>query len=320
MAVKESPVNLRTFHRMYKEEQCKLLDADIEEKKKLKEEIEELYNVLFNKINYYKERYNVNLMSYDEFRDNNYINGELFRDARGLYLNRKDDYKIVADLYDLLKYASKHKRLVECNKEIEFYKKTSILNFKQYCEYVRVYYMEVHKKLVLEGKGYVYSNNIGWICFNRYKLSHKNPMLDFAATREREAKLKAEGKRIWNKEEAEWCARNGIEYKAEDKRVFRRDEYSYELCLLDSRLHNGDYLELEATDYRHLSLRGKTYQDYLDMCNNDVNKICELQVDAKMKLVLCNLVDKTLYHKYIRNEYQKSHKDKQANRKNRQRL
>ena len=49
----------------------------------------------------------------------------------------------------------------------------------------------------------------------------------------------AAGKKIYNKEEADWCARNGIEYKAEDKRVFRKDEYCYEIPLIHCRITNG---------------------------------------------------------------------------------
>ena len=41
------------------------------------------------------------------------------------------------------------------------------------------------------------------------------------------------------------------------------------------------------------------------MCNGDINKICELPLDLKTKVTLCDKADKILYTKFIRNENQK---------------
>ena len=53
------------------------------------------------------------------------------------------------------------------------------------------------------------------------------------------------------------------------------------------------------------------------MCNNDINKICNLPIDVRTKLNLCLKVDDTLYTKFIRNENQKPIAAGKADRKNR---
>ena len=51
------------------------------------------------------------------------------------------------------------------------------------------------------------------------------------------------------------------------------------------------------------------------MCGSDKDKICELNVDIKTKLALCNKVDKYLYSKFIRNENQNKYNYSKVNRK-----
>lgn len=150
-----------------------------------------------------------------------------------------------------------------------------------------------------------FSNGIGWICVNRCVIDKKKPILDYAATKKREKELIEKGERIYNKEEAEWCARNGIEYKAKDKRVFICNEYCYQIPLIDCKLPGSNTLKLEIGDYRHRCLRGKTNEDLINICNNDTKKICELPIDLKTKVTLCDKTDKILYTKFIRNEAQK---------------
>ena len=58
-----------------------------------------------------------------------------------------------------------------------------------------------------------------------------------------------------------------------------------------------------------------TNQQIIDMCDNNINKICEMPLDVKTKLTLCNLVDKTLYLNFIRNENQQSYKFIEIDRK-----
>ena len=130
-------------------------------------------------------------------------------------------------------------------------------------------------------------------------------MLDYAATKKKEKELIAKGERIYNKEEAEWCARNGLDYDGKDKRVFVCNEYCYQIPLINCKLPGNNNLKLEIGDYRHRSLRGKSNNEIIEMCNGDINKICELPLDLKTKVTLCDKADKILYTKFIRNENQK---------------
>lgn len=314
MALKETPVCMKQYYKLFIESNTKELNKYIQIRSSIKDILYNEHKELKKQIEKYKTDYNINLTSYKEFNDNQYYNGEFFKDTKGLFMNRRNDYKLVSELFDLFKYAKHMKELYDVEHKIAHLNKLVNLKYKEYSSILRTYYTEVHKKLILNGDGYAFSNNIGWICVNRVKTRLRRPMLDFAATKKREAELKAEGKRIYNEKEAEWCRKNGIEYKAEDKRVFKHDEYFYEIPLLNSKLPGGHKLKLEPSDYRHTSVRGKTNQQLIDICNNDIKKICELPIDVKTKLTLCNLVDKTIYYKFIRNEHQKSYKFRQTNR------
>ena len=139
--------------------------------------------------------------------------------------------------------------------------------------------------------------------------------------REQDAKERAKNfKEVclgYNKEEAEWCKRNNIEYDGVEFRVFKDNEYCYEFPLINCRIPNGRKYKLTVTDYRATSVRGKTNEQLIEEYKRDKNKICELPVDVKTKLSMCNEVDKTLYLNFIRNENQKSANSISINRKDR---
>lgn len=318
MAIKETPIGYKAYYKLMKERACNRIEELKSEKDGLNDTIKVQHKTLVDNLDIYKSNFNIDLSLYSEFVENKYINGKLYKIAEGLFLNRKNNYEIVSDLYSLYQYVKNQKKVNNLEKEIDKQYKLSKLTLKEYTEILRTFYTEVHKKLILEGKGYSFSGNIGWICVNRVILRRSKPIVDYAATKKREAELKQQGKRIYNKEEADWCKKNGIEYKAEDKRVFRKDEYIYEIPLIFSRLTNGSKLKLEITDYRHKSIRGKTNDELIELCNNDINKICELPIDLKTKVTLCDKVDKILYTKFIRNENQTALIPSKIDSKNRQ--
>ena len=222
-----------------------------------------------------------------------------------MLINKQNDYELVGDLFTLYELASKQKEIYDLKQDIILFKKCIALSLKEYTEILRVYYTEVHKHLVLEGEGYAFSGELGWICVNRCIIDKKHPILDYSATKKREKELIEKGERIYNKEEADWCLRNGIEYKAKDKRVFICNEYCYQIPLIDCKLPNARSLEFKVSDYRHRSCRGKTNDELIELCNRDIKKICELSVDLKTKVTLCDKANKILYTKFIRNENQK---------------
>ena len=317
MAISERPISIKNYYQLMKEQTNKKLDEALKLKDNLSIQLNKRHKELTQCSDIYKNNFKIDLNKYKEFVDNQYKTGEFYKIAKGLFINRSNNYTLVSDLFDLYNYAKVQKQIYDLNNQINLYNKLLELTISKYTEILRIYYTEVHKKIVLNGDGYSFAGNIGWICVNRIVRTNPKPTIDYAATRKREAELKAQGKRIYNKEEAEWCLKNGIEYHAEDKRVFLKDEYYYEIPLIGCKLPNATKLKFTIADYRHVDLRGFTNEDIINNSNNDTKKICELGIDLKTKVTLCDKADKILYTKYIRNENQKSIASSKISGKNR---
>lgn len=317
MGIKETPINIKVYYSNMRtaiavkhKEAIKRFDA-------LSTLMSATYKDIKSCINIYKNNFKVDLNNYAEFVDDKYIDGTFLKVSKGMFINRNNNYQLVADLFNLYNYAKQQKEKYDLAKQIELYEKVLQLTLKEYTELFRIYMTEVHKKLILEGGGYVFGENIGWICINRCILVKARPKLDYIATKKKKEELIAAGKRLYNQEEADWCKRNGIEYKAEDYRVFINKEYCYEIPLLGCKLPEGTKFKLDIADYRHTSVRGKTNDDLIAECKGNLDKICELQVDLKTKLTMCDKTDKMLYTKFIRNETQQPSTTPKACRKNR---
>lgn len=305
MAIKEIPTNFRVYYRLFIEDNKQKLEDAFKQKEELEDSVRAKHTNVSAWKNIYETEFGVKLDTYVEFKENKYTIGKFYRMAKGLFINKQNNYELVTDLFNLYDLADTQKQIHDCEDSIIFYKKCIKLTLKEYTEILRVYYTEVHKKIVLEGQGYAFSNGIGWICVNRCLFDKRHPMLDYAATKKKEKELREKGERIYDKEEAEWCARNGIEYNGKDKRVFVCNEYCYQIPLIDCKLPGSNNLRLEIGDYRHRSLRGKSNDEIIKMCNGNTSKICELPLDLKTKVTLCDKADKILYTKFIRNEAQK---------------
>ena len=305
MAIKEIPINAKGYYKLFIKNNKQKLEDSLKLLEELEEDIEVRHKNILSWIDVYINEFNFNPNQYIEFENNEYTIGRFYKAAKGLLINKQNDYELVGDLFTLYELASKQKEIYDLKQDIILFKKCIALSLKEYTEILRVYYTEVHKHLVLEGEGYAFSGELGWICVNRCIIDKKHPILDYSATKKREKELIEKGERIYNKEEADWCLRNGIEYKAKDKRVFICNEYCYQIPLIDCKLPNARSLEFKVSDYRHRSCRGKTNDELIELCNRDIKKICELPVDLKTKVTLCDKVNKILYTKFIRNENQK---------------
>ncbi len=318
MAINEIPVGYKTYYKLFIENNKQKLKDELEQKKELEEEIYNKHSIINSWKDVYKKEFNVDIEKYDEFKENKYITGRFLKLTKGLLINKQNEYELVSDLFNLYDLADTQKKVYDCETNIKFYTKCINVKLKEYLEILRTYYTEVHKQMIIEGKGYSISNGIGWICINRCIFDRKKKILDYAATKKRTKELIEQGKKIYDKEEAEWCAKNGLDYKAEDKRVFICNEYCYQIPLIDCKISGGSHVKLDIADYRHNKLRGKTNEDLIKECKNDINKICELPIDLKTKVTLCDKADKILYTKFIRNENQKPIAYSASNRKDRQ--
>ena len=317
MAIKETPTNFRCYYKKMRasitEKYNKLVDeygtTYVREKK--------LYEELIKKIDKYKVNHDIDLRSYKEFVENEYIDGTFYDDVKGLFINKKNNYKVIQPLYSLYKLAKMQKELHENHKTRRLYSKMLSLNLKQYAKVLETFYNEVHKKLIIEGCGYMFEDNIGWLCINRCKVVQGNrKLLDFQATKRNKEKLLAEGKRLWNKDEYEYAKSLGLDYDGVDYRKYVEAEYCYEFALLDTKLKLDDKIRFEPCA-RRSHIEGRTDEQVIADCDNDLNKICELQIDVKRKLNLCIKTNDLLYLNFIRNESQQSAHTPKANRKSR---
>lgn len=315
--IKETPINFRTYYKMFKEEYQRLLDAFEKDLQTNENTLKETRIRLDENKEIYKTKLNIDLDSLQEYIKEQYINGDIKRLAEGLTLQYsqskdKESYILISHCLSLHTYAITLRNINDIKKDIEVYKKCLSLSLSQFNEILREYYTEVHKQMIMNGAGYNFGHKIGWTCINRCILINPSPKLDYAATKRKTAELKAAGKKIYNKKEAEWCEERGLTYKAEDQRVFKTNEYCYEIPLIGCKLEHGSSYKLEICDYRHSSVRGKTNEQLVEECNNDINKICELKVDLKTKLTLSDMADKTIYLKFNRNESCKPIKSKSS--------
>lgn len=316
-AIKETPTNFRVYYSSMREtylqkhkEGTALHNNLLKRRDTLRFDIESDYDSK-------KENYIINLNKYEEFKSNKYINGDLLRASRGLIVNRDKDPEVLAMQSTLYQYAYVLKDIeIIANKLIE-YEKLLGLSIVEYTNILKLYYNKVHEKMICEGAGYAFNGRIGWICINRCILKNVKPKLDYKATKENKAKLLQEGKRIYNKEEATWCAQNGIEYNAIDARVYQELDHVYEVPLIHCTLNNGDKQKLTITNYVGRSLRGKSKEELLKEADYKKENICKLDLDLKAKLDLCLEIDKLLYIKFIRNDDQKPCIDAKASRKSR---
>lgn len=306
MAIQEKPIGLKDYHKSMQAYYTEQIEKAEDEIANLTTELNVLYDEIKENKEVYANDYKIYIFKYKEIAQNKYIDGSLIKFAKTAYLNKKEQYKLTVELYHLLRYAKLQEKIYRLEKDIVFYNKLVSLNTKEYTEILREYYKQLHKFMILNGYGYSLGE-IGWICINRCHVKKTfRKLIDFQATKRREKQLLAEGKKIYNKDEAEWCLRNGIEYHAEDKRVFKEDEYVYEVPLIDSKIPGGSDFKLELINYRGGDTKGKLYDEMLQETNNDTTKICELDIDLRTKIVLCNRADKLIYNNFIRNEHQTS--------------
>ena len=316
MGIKETPTNFRTYYKTMRDSVRPKYEKAVEDYEKLYVEEKALYEDIKSKAQVYKANYKFNVNDYPEFINNEYSTGTFYDAAKGLFMNKKNNYAATNPLYKLYKLSRQQKDLSVLHAEKLKYEKMLDLSLDEYSKVLESFYNEVHKKMILEGKGYVFEGNIGWLCINRCHVrTGKRTVLDYKATKENKARLLAEGKRLWNKEEAEYYQRLGREYDGVDYRVYRNNEYCYEIVLLGCRLGVGDKLRFEAAARRRYTV-GNTDEKMIAQCNRDKNKICELPLDIRRKLYLCLQVDDLLYLNFIRNEAQQSAHTPKANRKN----
>ena len=314
VAIKDKPTGLHDYYLNVRDEYNRIKEVANLENDKLIEEIKLKRDDVLPYVNSFK----LPIIDYPEFQQNKYINGRLENAAKGMFEDERKSPEMKHLCFRLVGYAVDLRKIYEETEKIKLYDKMINLSLKEYKHIVKVYYNAVQRELILKGNGYRLEDKLGWICINRV-LNTGAKVCDFQATKRNKEKLIAEGKQIYNKDDAEYCRQHGIEYDAVDATVYKADEVWYEYCLLGSKIQ-GRNLCFKTIDTKDIKLRQYSNEELLKLANNDVNKIMDLDVSMKHKFVLCIQADKTLYTKFIRNEEQKKSLYGTYSRKSRQRL
>ena len=312
--IKETPTNFRVYYTCMKNAYTQKKEEAIAILEDLKIQRNNLYLEIETEYKMKGKDYGIDLYKYEEFVSNKYITGQLLRVAKGYLINKSGNYELIGSRFNLYKLAEIQRDIFKLEEDIKFADKMLSITLRDYTNILKTYYNKVHEKLIINGYGYALGGRIGWICFNRCHIKKQRPMLDYEKTKQNKRKLLDEGKRLYNKEEAEWCEKNGIPYDGIDPRVYRCEEYVYEMPLIGCTLTDGTKLKFTTVNYYGRSIRGKSNEELIKECNYDKNKICELDGDVRLKLDLCLAVDKILYTKFIRNENQEPSSIAKANR------
>lgn len=183
MAIKEVPTNFRVYYTCMRESVTEQRLKALDIRSDLENTVAILKDEIAAKAFVYKNTFGIDVINSEEFKQNKYIDGHLYKLARGLFINKKDNYNIVSDLFDLYNYAKKQKEIHSLDVEINHYDKLLSLSIKEYSRILNVFYSEVHRQMILNGYGYSFEGSLGWICINRCHKVKSKPTIDFAATK-----------------------------------------------------------------------------------------------------------------------------------------
>lgn len=302
-AIRKGPTTIKDYYTLLKQDYKNKLernnkDIEVETKTNINSRKKVEHSATF--IN---NEFGINLNKYEEYTKNEHINGELYKDIKKFARNANDTISIRYGTL-LLTYAESIEKIYKYNKENEIANKILQISYKDYCKFVKMYYYEVQKQLIINGYAYEFMGDTGCICINRCKNIGNRPIIDTKATKANKERLKKEGVELYDEKKAAFCKEHCIPYKGVEYRVFMRNEFLYEFPLLWSKLPNAFRHKFEPVDYWSSENRGKTKEDIKKEANGNLNYVCNLDITLRTKVRICNEIDETLYLNFIRNEHQ----------------
>lgn len=301
--IKERPINIKDYYRDLKADyKAKIEDANKSTEIAIQKNIEFRAKIEEHKNNY-KRDYKINLDSYPEYVQEQYIDGKFLNDVSDFYRNCKYNEDVRHAIL-LVKYATNLKTISDNKKKLIVYNKIVELKYEEFKRYIKTFYMEVQRQMIVNGYGYKLHGRIGTVCINRCKINVPKTLVDTKLTKRNIEKLRSEGKEIYDEKKAKYYAEHGLEYKGVNPRIYRTDQFCYEFCLLWTNMKHGFYYKFEPYDYWSQENRGKTKEDFIKEANGNLAYICGLDITFRTKVTICNEIDKTLYLKFIRNENQ----------------
>ena len=109
MAIKEIPINAKVYYKLFVRNNKQKLEDSLKLLEELEEDVEVRRKNILSWIDVYINEFNFNPNQYIEFENNEYTTGRFYKAAKGLLINKQNDYELVGDLFTLYELASKQK-------------------------------------------------------------------------------------------------------------------------------------------------------------------------------------------------------------------
>jgi hypothetical protein len=289
-------VNIKDYYLRFiesAETDIKVYSQELEEAVELKNACKEFLDSYVNKIN---SKYNIDLNNFLEWSTESYNPEEKLYRKIIRFIDGIDFGEDRVIFYNILKYCKILKNIKDLETLIVLCEKRKNMKPSEYEGYIREFMIKVHK-CILEGNGYKLSSGLGVLTICRWEIQKdlQRPIVDHLATTKNKERLLAEGKRLWNKEDALYHAKFGLPYDGVDYRIFKNITHFYELMFLRPKVFDFNNQDFQPTRYISTKLRGMTERDYADMCKSE-EEIFNLQVGIETKL---NVFLMKYPHKYV---------------------
>lgn len=231
-------------------------------------------------------------------------NSSLLSLTRSLIINKKGGNSGKLYLAYIIRYIKLLQTRDKLNRELAILNDRCNLSVEEYRGYIRRYYIQVQRE-VLDGRGYMFSNNLGTLLINRVKVHKESqtPVMDYKKSRENKERLIEEGKIPYSKKDHDACIKKDIPYYGVKYLSFKKIDVYYESILYRPRFKDAGLYKFKNTRYRAKNLQFMTEEEVLSLIHTRED-IYNLDCDLKTKLQYLNLFDDTNYVTYIRNNEQ----------------
>lgn len=288
-------IKIKDYYLQYVYDTKEKLNIAKENTQKLNERLNMLFNYIYSRLDKIKNVFGLDLSYYKEWTNKEYDCEDRLKNKINELIkntNNSDDKNLLVQIF---KYITTLNEIHYNENLINIYSKIENLTLKDYKKYVKEYYQKVHKVL-LEGYGYKFTDEIGTLVICNFKLVNpkENKMIDFAETNKRKKQLLAEGKRLYNEKEALWYESRNLPYDGVDYRMYKNDTNYYEFLFHNSRGFDGDTIEYQRTTHTDIKLKKYSQVELADLFCKTFEDIVYLPVDIKVKLNI-------YLHKYPQN-------------------
>lgn len=279
---------------------------------------------LNDKKEFLKLRTGIDLNEYEEYTFNTYTEDEKLSNKaldKLKYFDDSTEERIA--ILQVLRYAKlilKEYKLGILIKEAD---KRVNLNYRQYVDYLRLFYNYGISKCLFEGYAYHFGYGLGDLIVSRWK--YINPItggkiIDYIETRRAKKKLLEEGKKPYKLAEARAYHNAGVKYDGVEYTKYKTVDHFYETHIYNSRVVPHRNLKVVYSYNMHV---GKKYGNYtFEQIATDcktIDDVYNLNASLKQKISIALIFDPTIYVNFIRNPTQEKYERGTHVTKNRRR-